>query len=550
MPRPLQQRLASTRRQSNDLRNLRSGQPTLIVQHERPAVAVWQVPERCADSSRLFQVWVHLLRICLHPAGGDRCRSLQVAPGEAHPPAQEINGQVGGDAKEPGAVCFLGARQPASPALEGLERPVKGLLRQVLDYVDKLPQSTGGVTDVITKRPLTQEHYFFLRRKLRMRVQRIPSDLDHQVSFHLLDDSDQPIAVVSGFMRHLAARGCSPNTLSAYAFDLLHFMQFLKREQLIYQDFTPPHALLFLEYLRALPCRKQARRLGLALVSTADDGSSATHLSPSSINRIFAAVSSFYEYLILSAQLADRENPIEQIEDPALARVPERHRPFMGRASRQRPMRRAVRVKTVQRVPRPMEDEQLDQLLASLTLKRDRAMLLLMLHGGLRPGEVLNLQVGDIQYGRKRVIIHYRTDHPKGVRTKSRTERLVDLRQPETLQAVNDYVMYERPQDADSPYVFLVGGQGKRRHEPLSYHALVKLFERRCNHLGIRDPWNTPHALRHTHATKMWEGGMRELTLQKRLGHASPESTRMYTRVSDPVVVAEYRRALGEDSSI
>jgi integrase len=43
----------------------------------------------------------------------------------------------------------------------------------------------------------------------------------------------------------------------------------------------------------------------------------------------------------------------------------------------------------------------------------------------------------------------------------------------------------------------------------------------------------------------MWEGGMRELTLQKRLGHASPESTRIYTRVSDPAVVADYNRALG-----
>ncbi|MFJ2811575.1 tyrosine-type recombinase/integrase [Kitasatospora sp. NPDC087271] len=49
---------------------------------------------------------------------------------------------------------------------------------------------------------------------------------------------------------------------------------------------------------------------------------------------------------------------------------------------------------------------------------------------------------------------------------------------------------------------------------------------------------------RHTHATRMWEGGMRELTLQKRLGHASPESTRLYTRVSDPAVVADYHRAL------
>jgi len=44
----------------------------------------------------------------------------------------------------------------------------------------------------------------------------------------------------------------------------------------------------------------------------------------------------------------------------------------------------------------------------------------------------------------------------------------------------------------------------------------------------------------------MWEGGMRELSLQKRLGHASPESTRRYTRVSDAVVVAEYLRAIGQ----
>ena len=38
----------------------------------------------------------------------------------------------------------------------------------------------------------------------------------------------------------------------------------------------------------------------------------------------------------------------------------------------------------------------------------------------------------------------------------------------------------------------------------------------------------------------MWEAGMRELTLQKRLGHATVEATRLYTRVSDASVVAEY----------
>ena len=38
---------------------------------------------------------------------------------------------------------------------------------------------------------------------------------------------------------------------------------------------------------------------------------------------------------------------------------------------------------------------------------------------------------------------------------------------------------------------------------------------------------------------------MHKLTLQKRLGHASPKSTRVYTGVSDPAVFAVYNRALG-----
>src|SRR5260370_23314050 len=105
--------------------------------------------------------------------------------------------------------------------------------------------------------------------------------------------------------------------------------------------------------------------------------------------------------------------------------------------------------------------------------------------------------------------------------------------------------MPERPADAPSPLMFLVGGDGLRRNEPLSYAALVRLFARACERAGIRTPWVTPHALRHTHATRMWEAGMRELTLQRRLGHASPEATRVYTRGSDPLVVAEYRRAPG-----
>ncbi len=411
-----------------------------------------------------------------------------------------------------------------------------------------------------------------------------------QVSFELLDDSGQPLPEVSWFMHFLSARGCSPNTLAAYAYDLLHFAQFFVGRGLDFGSFGPAESILFLEYLRSVSNARSTHRYSLVLctggnaetagvAATRGSGrSSSTRLAPATINRAIAAVSSFYDYLIVSAWLQTRQNPIAKQYDPALARVADdisgsppypQYPQYQGtRPARQsswqlrdvsgvhdqaghdswgwrKPIRRTLTVKTAQYLPRPMSDGQVEQLLLSFSRWRDKAMLLLMLQGGLRPGEVLSLHLDDIEYGHRRVIVRYHTDHPKGVRTKSRRERVVDLHEPEALHAVATYVMQERPLDFQSPYVFLVGGKGRRRGEPLGYAALVKMFQRHCERLNIREYWTTPHALRHTHATKMWEQGMRELTLQKRLGHASLDSTRRYTRVSDKTVVAEYRHALG-----
>ena len=359
----------------------------------------------------------------------------------------------------------------------------------------------------------------------------------------LLDDRGDEVAPVNRFLSHLTDSDYSPNTVCAYAYDLRHLVQFFDQQGLGWDDFRPSTALEFLAYMRRVPSRGPAQRLSLTVATERG-----RLLSAATVQRVLAATSSFFEWAIASEQYTAGENPMQRRVDRALGRVPERNRPFVGAARRQLPVRRTVRVRLQLRLPRPMSTEDIDALLASLTTLRDLAIFLLMLDGGLRPGEVLCLQLDDVSYGRRRVTVRKRDDHPRGARAKARHERVVDLHEPRTLDALNRYVLHERPLDSGSPFVFLVGGAGARRCEPLSYQAVARGFARRLDRLGIRSPEKTPHALRHTHATAMWEGGMRELALQKRLGHASPESIRIYTRVSDEQVLADYDAALRDRS--
>ncbi len=362
----------------------------------------------------------------------------------------------------------------------------------------------------------------------------------------VLNSAGAAVAVAGDFLAHLSARGCSPNTVVAYGCDLGHLWCFFDTKGLGWENLTAERALDLLAHLHALPAQRRGRPPTPTLAS---QGGAPAGLSPATINRALAAISSFYDWAILAGRFIGL-NPIARVVDRALVRVTDRHRPFLAAISRQPTTRRALQVKTVRRLPRPLDTDQLAALLGALRCRRDLAIIRLMLDGGLRPGEALGLHLDDLAYGRRRVTIRHREDHPRGVRQKSRTERIVDLHEAATLEAVSAYVMGERPTEAETPLVFLVGGNGPRRCEPLSYGALVRLFSRACTRADIRAPWVTPHSLRHTHATRMWELGMRELTLQRRLGHASPESTRLYTRVSDPQVVAEYRRALGLDDSL
>jgi integrase/recombinase XerD len=216
----------------------------------------------------------------------------------------------------------------------------------------------------------------------------------------LLDDAGVEVVAVTRFLSHLTDSNYSPNTVLSYAYDLRHLAQFLDEHAIGWNDFRPSSALEFLAYLRRVPSRRPAQRLGLTVAT--EQG---RLLSAATVQRVLAATSSFFEWAIAAEQYTAGENPMQRRVDHPLGRVPDRHLPFVGAASRQQPVRRTVRVRLPLRLPRPMTNADVDALLASITTMRDLAIVLLMLDGGLRPGEVLCLQLADVSYGRRRVTI-------------------------------------------------------------------------------------------------------------------------------------------------
>lgn len=359
----------------------------------------------------------------------------------------------------------------------------------------------------------------------------------------LLDEQRQPVVVVNEFLQYLGDRGKAPNTIRAYGYDLQYLLRFLQREGLLFTDLRPRHTVTFMHYLRTEASRTARRRLGIEDADSVINGRHPTRLSDSTVARVLAAMSTFYEFLIVS-ELYESENPLLQVPDGRAGMASDRPRPALGNSSRQQPVRRRINVSLAQRLPRPMPREHVELFLNSLTTLRDRAFFMACVNGGLRPSEALTLRLPNIHYGLRRLTIKVVDGDPRGLRTKSRVERTVDLYDEDTLAALSAYVMNERPQGAESDVVFLVGRNGKRRLEPLSYSAIHRVFVRHVTKLGLRTPSTSPHALRHTHATELFEHGMREMTLQKRLGHASPQSTKVYTRVSDKVVRDDYIAAL------
>lgn len=165
----------------------------------------------------------------------------------------------------------------------------------------------------------------------------------------------------------------------------------------------------------------------------------------------------------------------------------------------------------------------------SATGLRDRAILELLYASGIRVGELVGLDIDDVDL----------TRHVVRVLGKGAKERSVPVGLP-AVRAVREWLSAGRPQlvtAVSGPAVFL-GARGGRL-DPRTVRAVVhRLVEQVPG-----SPAMGPHGLRHTAATHLLEGGADLRSVQEILGHATLATTQIYTHVSVDRLKAAYERA-------
>ena len=230
----------------------------------------------------------------------------------------------------------------------------------------------------------------------------------------------------------------------------------------------------------------------------------------SSVARKLATLRSFMKFL--SAQGAIRANPARIVSSPKLeSRLPD----FM----------------TIDAVTKLVEAPDTDADLG----KRDRAILELLYGAGLRVGELVGLDLGDISLseGLVRVV------------GKGRKERIVPFgrRAAETIEAylhARANLMHAgKPRakvDAASSEAVFLSFRGTR----LTSRSVGNLVDRYVGHLSQKLKVH-PHTLRHTFATHMLGAGADLRAIQELLGHESLSTTQKYTHVSVEQLVRVYQ---------
>jgi integrase/recombinase XerC len=295
--------------------------------------------------------------------------------------------------------------------------------------------------------------------------------------------------LVERFTEYLALeRHCSEHTVKAYRRDIEGLIRFLDEE------------------LEREPLLGDVTRMSLR----AWLGRAGEALAPASIARKLSSVRALFVFLGRTGEA--RENPAALLASPKLTRA----------------LPLVLRPESAAEVIESTDTHAND----GVEKLRDRVMLELLYGSGLRVSELFNLDLDSVSVKEAEV----------RVVGKGRKERLVPL-SGKALEALTDYLP-RRSALADPKTGFLderallVTRLGRR----LSVRHIQRLVQR-YGALGAGRPDLHPHALRHSCATHLLEGGADLRVIQELLGHSSLATTQRYTHVSLDQLLSVYDKA-------
>jgi integrase/recombinase XerD len=276
--------------------------------------------------------------------------------------------------------------------------------------------------------------------------------------------------LVDRFLTHLSVeRGVSVHTVRAYSADLSRYLEWAQRASLDPIHLT--HRQLR-QYLAELDRAGYARR---------------------TIARRLSSVRSLFSFLLAEGLAAS--DPSSVLVTP---KIPSR-------------LPRLVPADTITSLLEAPDD-------STPTGLRDRAILELLYATGARVSEIADLSLGtlDLSQGQLKLM------------GKGSKERIVPVHRV-GVTSLRRYLAGGRPalvHAHNTDAVFL-----STRGLPLSPDAIRRLFKRYVDQVGALHSLS-PHAVRHTFATHLIEGGADLRTVQELLGHVALSTTQIYTHLS------------------
>lgn len=173
-------------------------------------------------------------------------------------------------------------------------------------------------------------------------------------------------------------------------------------------------------------------------------------------------------------------------------------------------------IKISKTLPRPISYQNILEALNACD-SDDRVLLLLFYTLGLRVSELSNLKIKDIKNGWVRI---------NGKGGKIREIPLLD-------NVANELALYLKIHE---PLVYIFENNRVKFNDNKLRYKLSKMFKK----IGIKA---TPHQLRHSYATDLLNNGARITDVSELLGHASLETTQIYTKLSSRLKMKNYQKA-------